>query len=120
MITKYYVSKYSNTPDPREFVRETEKCLFDKRGGRHLKVTSWETYHDTLEEAQAVIAERLEKESAYASKRRIKDNAEQLLEALEELLNGTFPNGVEKGFNQECVARYNKARAAIAAAKGEL
>lgn len=51
--------------------------------------------------------------------------APELLEALQELLHGTFPDGVgddgsgRTGFNKEAIARYKKAELAIAKALGK-
>ena len=51
--------------------------------------------------------------------------APEVLEALQELLHGTFPEGVKDdgsgriGFNKEAVARYEKAERAIAKALGK-
>lgn len=55
----------------------------------------------------------------------IRNAAPALLEALDDLLYGTFPDGVDDdgsgriGFSDSCVKRYNKAKTAIKLARGE-
>lgn len=66
----------------------------------------------------------LNEKKEFEEQQRIRKAAPELLEALEELLYGTFPDGVDDnesgriGFSDACVKRYNKAKSAIAAARG--
>lgn len=117
MITKYRSpgrrSWGGDKVEEFKFERETEKCLFDSRGNKTLKVQDWAVYHDTREQAQAHLDSLNAERNRRISEERIRNAAPALLEALEDALKtAEFENHPFRSWHE-------KARAAIAAAKGE-
>lgn len=114
MIVKYLATRWDSKPTRREFERQTDRCLFDAKGRRTNKVSSYERYFDTEEEAQAYIdannaARKSEKDMA-----RIRDSAPALLEALEGVLKcGRGTSGriiLEQEDELEIIAAIKQAR----------
>ena len=106
----FEVTKWSREPEPITIQRETEKKLFTVTRS-YNKRSDWRTFYPTLEEANAVIAERLAREADAERIKRIRDAASELLYAamlLSEL-------GEVLGENNAAVVI---ARAAIAKATG--
>lgn len=100
-IVKWYATKWCDTPERMEFIRETEHMLFRRdfrRVRRERKVSKWGRYYDTYEEAQAAIDAFKAGKAADRARRRLAEAAPELLEALldarkqleqyEEALNG--------------------------------
>lgn len=84
-IVKWYASKWCNTPERMEFIRETEHMLFSRdfrRVRRERKVGKWGRYYDTYEEAQAAIDAFKAGKAAARARRRLTEAAPDLLEAL--------------------------------------
>lgn len=83
----FKVNNYGSVPEEREFVRETEKCLFWlSRGGgevRQLKWTDYARWFPTREEAEALVAEREVKRDRQRFANRVRDAAPEIMEALE-------------------------------------
>lgn len=56
MIVKWRTSKYDNTRiDCVECERETDKFVWPLNGRRTAKITDWDMYHDTWEEAHEFL-----------------------------------------------------------------
>ena len=84
-IVKWYASKWCNTPERMEFIRETEHMLFRRdfrRVRRERKASKWGGYYDTYEEAQAAIDAFKAGKAAARARRRLTEAAPELLEAL--------------------------------------
>jgi hypothetical protein len=114
-IVKWYATKWCDTPERKEFIRETEHMLFRRdfrRVRRERKVSKWGRYYDTYEEAQAAIDAFKAGKAADLARRRLTEAAPELLEALELVMDRL----VDRHETDEAAVR---ARAAIAKATGE-
>lgn len=110
MTTWYYISDYGSKPEAKEFVRETEKTLFDVKGRRIAKHNSWQHYYRTEQEALDHIQRVKECRDSESAKRKAEKFAMELLEALEACAGFADRNGMVNGVN---------ILAAIAKARGE-
>jgi hypothetical protein len=120
MIVKYLVQKWhraNEKPRPKEFARETARCLFDARGFRTNKVTSYERYFDSEQEAQLYIDANNALIKSNEDRQRIHNAAPALFEALEAMLRLHDISSVDDEETKEWTL--NKARAAIKKAIGE-
>ena len=120
-IVKWYASKWCDTPERMEFIRETEHMLFRRdfrRVRRERKVSKWGRYYDTYEEAQAAIDAFKAGKAADRARRRLTEAAPELLEALRVLTEyNAEMSGDVSLFDRDDL--WQKARAAIAKATGE-
>ena len=113
----YEVAKaFGRKPTAREFERETANFLIRKDGRRDAKETSGYKWFPTEAEALAAIADRIEKEYKKKAMLRVRNAAPDLLEALEEILDG-YLYGCDMKTKRENI---KKANAAIARARGEV
>ena len=115
LIVKWYVTKWHDVPERKEFLRETAHTLVELRHGRErkvLKATQWGRYYDTRDDAQAAINCRKAYKADEIAMRRVRDAAPELLEALESVMGNCLDS-------EGLTAAYAKARAAIAKARGE-
>lgn len=124
-IVKWYASKWCDTPERMEFIRETEHMLFRRdfrRVRSERKVSKWGRYYDTYEEAQAAIDAFKAGKAADRARRRLAEAAPELLDALRDALI-VMEAGAEmrhgKGFEATENSPIAKARDAIAKATGE-
>lgn len=79
----FRVTKHGSKAEALTFQRETEKMLFT--GTRRVaKVTSWETWYPTREEAAAALAKVEAAKSQRRRANRIATHGEELVEALRE------------------------------------
>jgi hypothetical protein len=108
-----------DVPERREFARETAHCYFDAKGRRQNKVTSWEQFYATEDEAVAGIAANKARAANQDRADRIRRAASELLEALtiaRDLIAGDL---VGAEWKQACHDFLRQANAAIAKATGE-
>ena len=117
-FTRYQYSRWNRQPHAKEFVRETEHCLFDARGRKTMKRNSYESWHETAEEVQAMIDARNESEKQQEALELKRMAAPALYEVL---------IAVEFGIKSELALQGNKAwaglladvQAVLAQARGE-
>ena len=92
-IVVWYVCRYSNAPERKEYIGETKhfyvKSGWDGRPSKTKKVDSFGEHYPTEEQALAVIAARTEREAESRRMKRIRDAAPELLEALQDAVTST-------------------------------
>lgn len=78
----FAVTPYSSKPKPLMMARETKHILVDGNGRRHSKVSQYQCWYPTLEEANEAIQKNRAKKAEADELRRIQNNAKLILEAL--------------------------------------
>lgn len=123
-IVKFVVATYASKPERKEYSHETDHYYMGGGVGssrrRDAKISRYECFFDTLEDAQEYIRRRAENEADQKRVDQINRCGVELLAALESTISDLFYQ-IESKRGAEVANKYPsvvEGRAAIAKAKG--